>query len=428
MDFSVSMRRWRIARVATVALAGGLPAFIAPGLARASDLPPSPDALQAAVIGAWTRHPQAAAVQATLESAAARAEASSQPLYNPELEFSADDEGPDRSATAGIGLTLDLSGKRRARSAVGRAELDAATAAARLQRRDFAQAWLEAWAAVRAADRRVALGTQRTDLLARAADLAVRQFEVGDISSLDRDFALLARDEATAEQATLVADLSTAKASFLSLNPGSAPPLTLPFPDTGDLARGVPIEVLPEWTVAQAQLAAAQAEVTVAERDRIADPTLSLRGGSIELADGARDEMYGVTVTVPLFVRNSYRAEVAAAKATARAATADLERTRYDLQARVDRASATHRAVLTAWRQWRQSRGTDVEARAALLERLWRAGEMSTSDYLLQLEQTVDTALAGAELEGRLWASFTDYLAATGQLDTWLGFAPTQGE
>ena len=64
MDFSVSMRRWRIARVATVALAGGLPVFIAPGLARAGDLPPAPDALQAAVMDAWTRHPQAAAVAA----------------------------------------------------------------------------------------------------------------------------------------------------------------------------------------------------------------------------------------------------------------------------------------------------------------------------------------------------------------------------
>jgi cobalt-zinc-cadmium efflux system outer membrane protein len=428
MNFSVSMRRWRIARVAAVALLGGAPSLSAPSLASADDVPRAPDALQAAIQDAWARHPQAAAVQATLEAAAARAEASSQPLYNPELEFNADDEGPDRTATAGIGLTLDLSGKRRARTAVGRADLDAATATARLQRRDFAQAWLESWAALRAADRRVALGTQRTDLLTRAADLAVRQFEAGDISSLDRDFALLARDEATAEQATLVADLSAATASFMSLNPATSPPLTLPFPDTAEAAPSISIETLPEWTVAEARAASAQAQVTVAERDRIADPTLSLRGGSVELAEGVRDEMYGLTVTVPLFVRNSYRAEVAAAKATARAATADLERTRYDLQARVDRASATHRAVLTAWRQWRQSRGTDVEARAALLERLWRAGEMSTSDYLLQLEQTVDTALAGAELEGRLWASFTDYLAATGQLETWLGFAPTQGE
>jgi cobalt-zinc-cadmium efflux system outer membrane protein len=53
---------------------------------------------------------------------------------------------------------------------------------------------------------------------------------------------------------------------------------------------------------------------------------------------------------------------------------------------------------------------------------------MSTSDYLLQVNQTIDTALAGAELEGRLWISYTDYLVATGQLDRWLGLSEAEGE
>ncbi len=428
MDFSVSTRRRRVARVAAFALLAGAPNLSAPVAAVAAETPQAPDALQAALQSAWSRHPQAAVTQATLDAAAARADAASQPLYNPEFELNADDEGPDRFARAGLGLTLDLSGKRRARSAVGRADLDAATAAASLQRRDFAQAWLDAWVALRAADRRVALGNQRTDLLGRAADLAVRLFEVGDISSLDRDFALLARDEAGAGQAALVADLATATAAFHTLDRGTTATPAIPFPESNESEAAFEIEALPEWTLAQAKAAAAEAQVTVAERDRIADPTLSVRGGSIESADGARDNVYGITLTVPLFVRNAYRAELAAAMADARAASADLERSRYELQARAARAATTHRAVREAWLRWSRSPGTDVERRSALLERLWRAGELSTSDYLLQLEQTVDTALAGADLEARLWASFTDYLAATGQLDAWLGFASTKGE
>jgi cobalt-zinc-cadmium efflux system outer membrane protein len=428
MDLSVSTRRRRVARVAAMALLGGAPSLFAPVSAVAAETPRAPDALQVALQNAWARHPQAAVVQATLDAATARADAASQPLHNPELELSADDEGTDRTATAGLGLTLDLSGKRRARSAVGRAELDAATAAASLQRRDFAQAWLDAWVALRAADRRVALGNQRTDLLARAADLAVRLFEVGDISSLDRDFALLARDEAGADQATRVAERAAATAAFHTLDRGPTVTLSIPFPDATVADAVVEIDALPELTIAHARAAAAEAQVIVAERERIVDPTLSVRGGRIELADGMRENTYGITLTVPLFVRNSYRAELAAAMADARAASADLERNRYELQARAVRAVTTHRAVREAWQRWSQSPGTDVEKRSALLERLWRAGELSTSDYLLQLEQTVDTALAGADLEARLWASFADYLAATGRLDAWLGFAPTKGE
>jgi len=62
-----------------------------------------------------------------------------------------------------------------------------------------------------------------------------------------------------------------------------------------------------------------------------------------------------------------------------------------------------------------------VSRRAALLERLWREGELSTADTLLQLKQTIDTRLAQAELQARLWRTWTDYLAATGRLDAWAG-------
>ena len=79
----------------------------------------------------------------------------------------------------------------------------------------------------------------------------------------------------------------------------------------------------------------------------------------------------------------------------------------------------------SAWARWQASRGTDVERRANLLEKLWREGELSTADYLLQLKQTLDTQLAGAELEARLWRSYADYLAATGQLERWAGLEGT---
>jgi cobalt-zinc-cadmium efflux system outer membrane protein len=385
---------------------------------------------------AWARHPLSTATDATLEAAQARSDAATQPLYNPEVEVNADDEGPDRTVTAGIGLTLDLSGKRKARATAAGAELDTTTAEARLRRRDFAQAWLAAWAATTAAERRVSLGSRRLALITHFAELAERQFKVGDISSLDRDLAWLARDEAGAEQASLLAELANAQEALQRVDTGSqeaTPGTTRPeFPDAASLpATGDPevdVARLPEWVLGEAGAEFANAQVEVAERDRIADPTVFLRGGSIELADGVRDEMFGLSISVPLFVRNSYRAEVVAAKADARVAAADLARLRLELSARAVRTAATYGAIQKAWQQWHRSPGTDVEQRAALLERLWRAGELSTTDYLLQLQQTLDTALAGVDLEGRLWSSYTDYLAATGQLEGWLGLAAARSE
>ncbi|MCM2311153.1 MAG: TolC family protein, partial [Steroidobacteraceae bacterium] len=422
--------------LAMAGMAGGAAMAFWSEHASAADVAQAPAPVRTALEAAWARHPLSTATDATLEAAQARSDAAAQPLYNPEFEVNADDEGPDRTVTAGIGLTLDLNGKRKARATAAWAQLDTATAEARLRRRDFAQAWLDAWAATTAAERRVSLGSQRLALITRFADLADRQFKVGDISSLDRDLAWLARDEAGAEQAALLAELANAQEALQRVDTGSpetAPGTARPeFPDAASLpAVGDPtvdVSTLPEWVLGEAGAEFADAQVKVAERDRIADPTVSLRGGSIELADGVRDEMFGLSISVPLFVRNSYRAEVVAAKADARVAAADLARLRLELDARAARTAATYEAIHKAWRQWHRSPGTDVERRATLLERLWRAGELSTTDYLLQLQQTLDTALAGADLEGRLWSSYTDYLAASGQLESWLGLAAARSD
>jgi cobalt-zinc-cadmium efflux system outer membrane protein len=68
-----------------------------------------------------------------------------------------------------------------------------------------------------------------------------------------------------------------------------------------------------------------------------------------------------------------------------------------------------------------------VATRADLLERLLRAGELSTADYVVQLKQTLDTALAGAELEGRLWQSWFELLFAIGEIEHWAGLTSPQG-
>src|SRR3546814_6620388 len=110
-----------------------------------------------------------------LELAAARArlDAAGQPLYNPELELAAEDEGPDRTATAGLSLRLALSGKRRVRRDAAAARLDQAAIEARPDRRDFVQQWFPGWAEWRPAEPRAPTGPRRVSLVSRFAALAV---------------------------------------------------------------------------------------------------------------------------------------------------------------------------------------------------------------------------------------------------------------
>ena len=378
--------------------------------------------LAASVRRAWSAHPASEATEATLAAAQARAQAAARPLYNPEVEVAFDDEGEERTATAGLAWTFDVSGKRRARAALGEAQLTLAEAEAALRRTQFALTWLQAWAERLAAAERVRVGEQRLALVARFASLAERQREVGDISTLERDLALLARDEAQAEQATLLSEAATADEAFRAVGGVAADTDTMPAPPALWSADTPRMANVAEARVAAASAAASSRQIAVSQRDRRPDPTLRVTTGRIDLGPSS-DNVLGVAVSVPLFVRNTYRAEVIAAQADADAAAAEQRRVALEIDARAERARRTFEAVSQAWSRWSQSPGTDVQKRADLLERLWRAGELSTADYLIQLQQSLDTALAGAELQGRLWRSYVDALYATGQLDAWTGFS-----
>jgi len=418
-------RRLLVVRLAVVVLA----AFSLLGqvaAAQSSD-PSAPLAIRDALQAAWARHPGSRATEAQLAAAQARLNAAGQPIYNPEIELSADDEGPDRTGTIGLNLTLDLSGKRGVRRDAASARLDLVSAQARLRRRDFAKQWFTSWAEVHTSRQRVSTGERRLGLMTRFGDIAEKQFLADDISGLERDLALLARDEAQAEQSQLIADQADAEARFRGVGGSleSLAALTLPTDTLPPPAAVVAsVEQLPDWQAAQAALLATEREVAVARRNRIADPTVGLRGGRIDYGN-VRDRVIGVSISVPLFVRNGYRAEVVAAQADVDVAAADADRVRLELEADRRRAIDSYAAAQSTWTRWKASRGTDIERRTTLLERLWREGELSTANYLQQLKQTLDTQLAGAELEARLWRSYTDYLAATGQLERWAGLEGT---
>ncbi len=93
--------------------------------------------LRQAVRSVWDGSPDVQVARAELNAAQARARAAAQPLYNPTLALDAENADVNRR-TMGLSLALDLSGKRRARSEQGSAQLQASQAGYDLLRRDVA--------------------------------------------------------------------------------------------------------------------------------------------------------------------------------------------------------------------------------------------------------------------------------------------------
>lgn len=386
---------------------------------RAPSLLSSP--LQDAVRRIWQASPEVQAARADLDAARARARAAAQPLYNPSLSLDAENADVNRR-TAGLSLALDLSGKRRARASQGDAEVLAAEATYDLLRRNVAARWLKAWSTATLAARQSELGRRRLALMQRFDDLAAQRLKVGDISSPERDLAGLALGEAQVQQATLAGNEAAARAALLAISGDqltTLPPLPEGLSPAADRVTPLAVDELPELRQARAQQASADAGVQVARRARIPDPTLSLTGGQVR--SGPRtDQVIGLSVSIPLPVLNTGRAEVDAARAEADAAAAGVRSRQFVLRAGLQEAQARYAALRGAAEAFRTGRAAAFEDRTALLEKLWRAGEISTSDYLVQLKQSLDTALSGQELESQAWQAWFDYLTAAGRLNDWL--------
>ncbi|MHB1058699.1 MAG: TolC family protein [Rhodanobacter sp.] len=377
--------------------------------------------LQAAVRKVWESTPEVEAARAELEAARARARAAAQPLYNPSLALEAEHADVDRR-TAGISLPLDLSGKRRARASQGDAELRASEVDYELRRRDIAARWLKGWSAAALAARQGELGQRRLALMQRFDDLAAQRLEVGDISSPERDLAGLALGEAQVQQASLAGNEAAARAALMAISgdrAGKPPALPASLPPAAEALAPLATDQLPELVQARAGQASAEAGVQVARRARIPDPTVSLTGGQVRNGP-ISDRVIGLSVSIPLPVLDSGRAEVAAARAEADAAAANVRSRQFVLNARLVEAQARYDALRAAAVAFRSGRAAAFEERTALLEKLWRAGEIGTSDYLVQLKQSLDTALSGLELENQAWQAWFDYLTAAGRLADWI--------
>ncbi|MBS0570734.1 MAG: TolC family protein, partial [Proteobacteria bacterium] len=213
-------------------------------------VPAAPAALRATLHSLWEASPEIAVARAQLAAARASARAAAQPVYNPELELAGENADVDRR-TLGLGLALDLSGKRGARAAQGEAELAAAQAAFDLQRRDVAARWLKAWSAATFADRELTLGERRVALMRRFDELAAKRLAVGDISSPERDLAGLATAEAQAQQASLAGRLAASRAALAALGADVAhalPEAPAGLPPSADDIVARADDTLPEST------------------------------------------------------------------------------------------------------------------------------------------------------------------------------------
>jgi cobalt-zinc-cadmium efflux system outer membrane protein len=366
-------------------------------------------------------HPEVLEAIATLESRDASRNAAGRPLFNPEIGIELEDSAGDQQ-TIGIRQTLDIANERDARFTVADFEREAALADLAETRRRIAGELLLGLAEYGTAVRADELSETRIELMRTFANVTRQRQQAGDLTQVELNIANLAEaqadiEHATAESAKAGADQSL-RAVVTSQVPESWPklPQVLPEIDAGTLDIDAMVAALPAIRAALAELSAASARIDLRERERRAKPTLGLTAGTEE-----DESLVGLSFSMPLNVRNRFTDEIAAARADRNAAERLTEDAENRARRRLMAATERYRLTRAAWDSWLESGQPNLDQQSDLLQRLVSAGELSTTDYLVQLNQTLDTAASAVELRHQLWLAWIEWLAASGQTDAWLG-------
>lgn len=374
-----------------------------------------------------TDSPDVQAAEAAVAAAQARQRGAGLPLYNPELEFESElargRSTSDQQYMAGFSQTVDWHDKRGALEQAAAAELGAVQGELVALRLERSADIVNALAAREATDQVRDLARQRHDVLKRFARLASRLHSAGDIPLVELELARLSLAESGMALASAEAERIAAGQTFYALagiDIERAP--RLPSQPPTESAQGTPVETAaqqhPAVLAAQLHSQAAMRQINAADRRRKADPTFGLLGGT---DDGDGKVVLGLSI--PLQIRNNGRFDVDIASSEAVQAEQLALQVYRAAVARLAAARQRYGIVAAAWRDWQTQGQRSLDQRLTLLEKLWRAGELRTTDYLVQLQQTLDTRIAGAGLRADLWSAFIELQSAAGTLVNW-----TRGE
>lgn len=379
---------------------------------------PAPASLRQFIQSSLTEHPQMQAAKANLKAVRARLKAADRAVYNPELELDTEDTNI-RSSTMQLSQKIDWGDQRGSRTSVAQAEFSKANAEYELAIQGLSRDLLVALANNDTQGKLASLVEDSLKLMQEFADVAEQRHKAGDLNQVELNLARLAYSETLTRHAQALAEAAAAKERLRALfrylpNVLPALPESLPTPRLpSDIESW--LSQLPAMRAQQAQVAASRYTVALRKSERAWDPTIALRGGKED-----RESLVGLTLTIPLNVRNTFSAEVDAAQQDLIESEQSALQLYRDHRGRILASTEEFKLLQKAWDNWRTNGQTSVSRQLELIKRLWRAGDMSTAEYLVQLKQAIDTQAAGIELRGRSWKSGFNWLYETAQINTWL--------
>jgi cobalt-zinc-cadmium efflux system outer membrane protein len=357
-------------------------------------------------------HPQMIRAKSKFDAAKAEAMAKQQPLYNPELVVELG-RTTENTGIVGLSQTFDWSGKADALSTIGQQELLAASAELKETELLLQIDLLRKLASFSYEKKRSALANKSKSLMERFYKIAIERQQVGEIAQVEVDLIELARLNAIIRTNESQASLSSSKQSleyFTSVPITNWPsmPSTLPAVPVVENVNQLLLQH-PSIKKYESEVHASESEHLLSQRNQNADPTVGLRAG---VNDG--DNYVGLDFSIPLYVRNSYGSETQASRQRVIEAESTFDDALRQSKYTLNSALIQYRANYNSWQDWQKSGVMTIERGTVNLEAMWEAGELDTTEYLIQLRESLNARSMILQTEYQAWLSWFDWLASSG--------------
>lgn len=370
------------------------------------------------------KHPQLKISQAELEAAKARSRSASRPLYNPEIELDAERTGFNRNktntVTLGVNQTIDWHNKRSARQNIATIEQKLSQHNQAESRQQLIAGMFSSLAEYQMQREILQANSKRFSLVKQLMNQATKLYKAGDISKLDLEQIRLnvSKSQLTINQAKTqlaVTQQRLSRKAGESRQSWPVLPYTPPVLQTNKLHYEKLLLGLPAYKADATKIAIERGKLRLRVREQKPDPTIGFRAGGED-----SNKLIGLTLSIPLTTRNNYQAEVDEARSNIRRAESVFDNSKYQLKSRLKLAAETYQLTYSSWKAWQHVAGKSLKNQSNLLQRLWKAGELSTSEYLLQLDQIREAEMNNVELKGNVWKAWFNWLAVSNQFNKWL--------
>ena len=377
---------------------------------------------QAWLVAQVEQHPQIIAAREQMNSTFSLADARLRPLYNPELDTEYEREGESNNYRIGVNQTIDLWGKRNTRKQQAGFSRIAAQQLYDLVLQEKLAESLQALIDWRAASEQSELALQQEAQMDTLITLVTERQSAGDLGQVDAELTLLSFSQRLNATAQAQAELRQVEARLHELLPDWSPEINqLPtnlWAETETFTANAEqteqwLNNHPEVVAARAEWEVLQQSAELANLETKADPTVGINGGK-----SAGDNVVAVTFSMPLNIRNNFRAEARAASQQALAAEAQYLATKRRQKFAIKASNAALQEYQQRFERWQGLMQGRAERSGSLLEAQWQSGDLSTTEYLLALQQRSEGLAAGIELSTQFQQARINWLLQTGQLNT----------